>query len=150
MAGIDNRKDIILLLLALPGCSGNKFEPILGRTRMMKLLYLLDKEINVKKRLGLNSYYDFEAYHYGPFSKDVFDDIEFLRNVGLVNVVQGGPVNVMQEDETTRLIKDETLDDELHVINEVMGEFVSEDQFTLTDKGKNFVQKILSLRPPQT
>ena len=42
---IDNRKDVLLLLLLSPGQSQEKNEPISGRTRYMKLVYLFYKEL---------------------------------------------------------------------------------------------------------
>ena len=145
MSDAPNRKDVILLLLALPGRTGRQFEPIAGRTRLMKLLYLLDKEAAIGKRLDLPSFYSFEAYHYGPFSKDVFDDIEFLRNVGLVRAAPEGSASIAQGDESAFLIEDETLDNEAHVIGEALGESAFEEVFALTPKGEKFVeQKILT------
>ena len=44
MATLNNRKDILLLLLYSPGKTGNPNEPIVGRTRLIKMLFLFKKE----------------------------------------------------------------------------------------------------------
>jgi len=38
--------------------------PLIGRVRLQKTVYLLD-------RVGLNSGFDYEYHHYGPYSRDL-------------------------------------------------------------------------------
>lgn len=54
-----------------------------GRTRMQKLAFLLDEE-------ELTDYpaYDFIKYDYGPFSKQLLEDLERLENHGLVRITE--------------------------------------------------------------
>jgi len=42
---ITNRRDILLLLLYSPGVSSQVNEPIAGRTRLVKMLFLFKKEL---------------------------------------------------------------------------------------------------------
>lgn len=52
---------------------------IVGVTRLQKLLFLVEKEgqVNLKDS-------DFEPYKFGPFSRKVQDDIDFLVNLGYI------------------------------------------------------------------
>lgn len=69
-----SKSDLILLLLHSRGPSGKKNEPIYGITRLMKLLFLLYEEGSFR---GL---FDFQAYKMGPFSSEVYPELEFLQS----------------------------------------------------------------------
>ena len=78
-------KDILLLLLYLPGKTDKKNEPIIGRTRLTKMIYIFNKELkNNFDHLDESTLPDFFAYDYGPFSKDLLDDIQFFVNIDFV------------------------------------------------------------------
>ena len=78
-------KDILLLSLYLPGKTDQKNEPIIGRTRLTKMIYIFNKEIKNKfNNLDQSSLPEFFAYDYGPFSKDLLDDIHFFVNIGFI------------------------------------------------------------------
>jgi len=145
MSGIDNRKDVLLLLLYLPGAKGEIGEPISGRTRLMKIMYLLEKEQIIKKDLGISKGYSFEAYHYGPFSKQVYEDVDFLRNVELIESSSGGDLSEVEQVEEGRIIEELTLGEEGYEYDTVF----TEEVFQLTDRGQQFVENNLlqSLKP---
>ncbi len=67
----------ILALLLAPG-KGGKAEPIEGSLRLMKELFLVGKRSNPRK------FYNFVPYRYGPCSFEVYHDLEFLKDEGLV------------------------------------------------------------------
>ena len=77
-----DQEDIILLLLEAN-------EKILGKramggvTRLEKLLFLLQKETNFEK---MGSFYKFTAHNFGPFSKDVYEALDFLEGCELIQV----------------------------------------------------------------
>lgn len=86
-------KKFILLILYTPNKEGKFNIPIAGRTRFMKTVFLFDKEfredfekdksfeeINIPK---------FDPWHYGPFSKDLLNDLEFLINQQYIKVSIG-------------------------------------------------------------
>jgi uncharacterized protein YwgA len=81
-------KDLILLLLYAPGKTGEYAEKIEGRTRLQKMVFLFEKEVYPKfKQNKLITEEDlprFIPYDYGPFSKQVYDDLEFLIGLGFV------------------------------------------------------------------
>jgi hypothetical protein len=78
-------KDIILMLLYCPGIDKENNEPIVGRTKLTKMMFLFEKEVcgdllkGIKVTLPV-----FEPYHFGPFSKGLFEDLSFLLSIGLI------------------------------------------------------------------
>ena len=130
---IDNRKDVLLLLLYAPGPMGNQAEPITGRTRLQKLLFLLGKQHSLDRLVP--NYYEYRPYKFGPFSKDLVEDLEFLENLGFVQEGRTG---------TSSLAEDEELEYSYDFLTE---EDTSEMPcascvpcFALTDKGRAFVE----------
>lgn len=68
-----------LIPLALLRASGGE---IRGKTRLQKLAFLLDEE-----QLGDRfDAYTFKKYDYGPFSKQLLEDVEDLEEKGLVDI----------------------------------------------------------------
>jgi hypothetical protein len=61
--------------------SGKISEGLGGITRLQKLLFLLEQEEGlVPSREG----FEFAAYKAGPYSSKLYDDLEFLENLGLI------------------------------------------------------------------
>ena len=73
---IKSSLDLLMLLLY-----ANKQEKIEGITKLVKLLFLLIKEGNFKE---FEKEYGFEAYNYGPWSSQVFDFTETLKEIDLM------------------------------------------------------------------
>jgi DNA-binding PadR family transcriptional regulator len=71
------RTDLILSSLA-PG-SGATYTPV----QIQKLLFLVDEE--VADRIG-GRHFNFVPYHYGPFDKTIYNDLEDLENDGAVAI----------------------------------------------------------------
>ena len=68
---IDNRKDFLLLLLYSDGVSKALNEPVVGRTRLTKMLFLFKQEILAKFRRGDEAdipFYEFFRRSDGDFS----------------------------------------------------------------------------------
>ena len=83
-----NSKEALALLLYLPGKTGRLCEPIVGRTRLVKTMFLFSKEMQpqlTKKGWDL-ILPNFTAYDYGPFSIDVLNDLETLHTLGIVDI----------------------------------------------------------------
>lgn len=55
-------------------------KPNLGKTAMMKMLFLLQQVYKVP--LG----YNYEIYTYGPYSSEVMNDIDFASQTGVVSI----------------------------------------------------------------
>ena len=141
MAKITNSKDVLMLLFYAKGCKGQQCEPILGRTRLMKMVFLFNKEIrrqfNLNKAVPDNAMPDFSPYHYGPYSAHVFEDLEFLIEMGFVEAISAEDEEKLSEEvgeyEYWQVQTDSDQED---------GERPQE-LFQLTDLGKEFVEKEL-------
>ncbi len=72
---IDRRVDVLLLFLGLA-------REIWGSTRLIKLLFLIGKEAKLPSKIG--DYYSYAPYTYGPFTAQVYKDIEYLSRYELV------------------------------------------------------------------
>lgn len=74
-----------LYLMAMLGA--DRSAPIVGRTRLVKLVFLMQKKVLEELRLGLTADgYRFRAFNFGPFTEEVYDDFETLRIRGLAGV----------------------------------------------------------------
>lgn len=134
-------KHILLLLLYSPGDSGHPNEPFVGRTRIIKMLFLFDKEIKRQfledSHIELISFPEFYAWHYGPFAKDVYDDIEFFINNGFIeNRFLDSEKSEIEIEEYENWFKEFLFDDEA----ELLSNSRNDEQFQLTSKGIKFVE----------
>lgn len=79
---VTNKKDVLLLLLYSPGATEAVNEPILGRTRLIKIVFLFWKEALKEFKKGTSitedNFYKFFPWRFGPFSMEVYDDINFF------------------------------------------------------------------------
>ena len=65
----------IMALLFAPGQTGKIREPIEGRLKIMKELFVIERELKP------SNFYSFNPYLYGAYSREVFKDLsELLRN----------------------------------------------------------------------
>ena len=53
MSKIRNCKDLLMALLYAKGHTGKQCEPIIGKTRLMKMVFLFDEEIRPKFNLRI-------------------------------------------------------------------------------------------------
>jgi uncharacterized protein len=74
------RSDWLLVYFALKGAPSG-LDPV----RIQKGMFLLSQEGG----LPAEQTYDFRAYHYGPMSSAVYNDLEYLEATGLI---EGTPV----------------------------------------------------------
>ena len=72
---LDKRYDFLILLL-------NSMKKIWGITKIFKLLFLMKEEENLDTYVP--DYYVHYAYDYGPFEKEIYKDIEVLKQSGLI------------------------------------------------------------------
>ena len=132
-----NSVDIILLLLYSPGYTDMVNEPINGRTKITKMLFLFEKELSKKFKLdkltGDENIFNFTAWNFGPMSATIFKNLDFLKNIGFIESSLATSYNVTTEEinEYNHYYKD-IVDNE-----EAITEYKSE-RFCLTpkDKGK--------------
>lgn len=131
---VDNRKDMLLLLLA-----AEDGEPVVGVTRLLKYVFLLQHGRQWGQRFHLAEPYDFGAYHFGPFDSQIYDDIALLENVGLVESVPTDQPEPRAERGELELqaLESGTSDPEV-------APWEAEDvvkKYALTEKGKDFVRR---------
>jgi len=74
--------EMIALLLYAPGQTGKIGEEIRGKTKLMKLVFLLAKEEDLEKTLTEPTV--FQPYKYGPFDARIYDAVEALKELGIV------------------------------------------------------------------
>ncbi len=125
--------DLILLLLVAPGVSRYEEHQLNGITRLEKLLFLADKETSVAS--DTIDAFAFRPYHYGPYSKQVYEAIDLLEEAHLIR--------------EERLLEGQTLDEveELDALAEDREGI--ERRFRLTREGVA-VAELLAQRNPAT
>ncbi len=113
--------DLILLLLVAPTRWSQAQDRINGITRLEKLLFFIEKEC--LNDTAVSESFEFIAYHYGPYSREVYEAVELLEEAELVW--------------ERRAFTDSDLDraEEL-LYSDMTTEISYERQFLLTDKGK--------------
>jgi len=77
-----SRLDILLLLLRSSSERGLQGQ-IRGRTKLQKLLFLTQRKL---ASIGYKPRYAFRPYLYGPYSQELYTDLEWLRMNGLVEI----------------------------------------------------------------
>jgi uncharacterized protein YwgA len=75
--------ELLLLLLYL-----DDKKSINGHTKFQKMVFLFEEEIYKKHGFNklMKNLFCFEAYHYGPYSKRLAKDLDFLNNYGFIDV----------------------------------------------------------------
>lgn len=126
-----DREDVVLLILEAS-------ERILGRdwfsgiTRLEKLLYLLECETDFE---GIGNFFRFEAHNFGPFSKEVYEAIDFLLSCELIDVRDKAFTSVYSSSDEAKLLAETS--DVVDMPDEYGSESeVTEKQFQLTPNGR--------------
>lgn len=139
---IDNRKDILLLLLYSPGITESVNDPVAGRTRLTKMLFLFREEALQHFRAGTAvtaaNFYEFFAWDFGPFSTQVYDDLLFFLLRGFVEATTAASDEVLPEEAAEWEKWTETND---LAVSEESFDF-QEEIFRLTDKGAAFTKAL--------
>lgn len=90
---VETAMDILLVLLY---ARGKKLrETIAGITKLEKLVFLLAKETILGKLVDQD--FSYEPYHFGPYSVEVLDNIEALKELGLVKAVAAPARSYVEE-----------------------------------------------------
>lgn len=128
---VDSGLDLMLVLLYSPGRSGRFCEEIRGITRFVKVLFLLIKEGGFTDVAGE---FAFEAYDYGPWSGEIFDNIEALQEVGILSIEEMMPESP------------EEIADEMERIKQTAETYVPTHRkgmiYSLTSKGEKVGKKV--------
>ncbi|MCF8002204.1 MAG: hypothetical protein K9K76_10155 [Halanaerobiales bacterium] len=133
-------KDLLLLLLYLPGKSKSVNEEIRGKTRITKMIFLFEKEFADQfDNIDKNSLPEFFPYDYGPFSKELLENIRFFKMI-----------NFIEEKSTDIKMEEAEVDEHINEINEDIGygenvgiyevPITNEVSYRLTKKGLDYVE----------
>lgn len=136
-----NSKDLLLSFLYSPGQTDEYNEPIVGRTKLTKMMYLFEKQIYNKffKDSIEIALPDFQPYYFGPFSKQLFDDLTFFESVGLIVANETNiPLSVADKVELENAFDESIIDEWDEARFEDEEEFF-ESSYTLSDGGKKYV-----------
>ena len=147
-AKINNRRDVLLLMLYSPGKTRKVNEPIVGRTRLVKLLFLFKREALPHFRRGTEiseeNFYEFFPWDFGPFSTQVYDDLTFFILRGFIDSsgVEDEPLpeSAAEWEEWMQRSGNKQTIDEFNAYEE--------ESFTLTEKGVNFTRAMYDLLSP--
>lgn len=131
-------KDFLLILLYSPGTGTAVNEPISGRTRITKAVFLFKEE--VWKDWQFDRLFielpSFAAWNYGPYSSEVFADLEFFVKLGFIrsSEVEETPSQEAAEE------YDRFEEDAFDYSEQSFSEY-TEEQFTLNDRGVSYVEQ---------
>jgi len=141
---INNKKDILLLLLYSPGKTDEINESVRGRTRITKMMYLFKKEVlkHFKKGTEIteDNFYKFFPWNFGPFSTEVYDDLTFFVLQQFVREEDcfDEPALPESEEEWEAWLDNSGIGQEENRYDEYY-----EREYTLKEKGMNFVRQKL-------
>jgi uncharacterized protein len=129
-----DQTDTILVLLAAATSDPRQRYRCDGVTRLEKLLFLLENETGFKDEQA--ELFAFEPYHYGPYSAAVYNAIDFLKSMRLIEERQIDVSSGLDVGEQAEALDPDDLN---------QGNSYVERQLILTDDGKA-VAKVLSTR----
>jgi uncharacterized protein YwgA len=109
-----------------------------GITRIQKFLFLLENELGLKPS---GDGFEFKAYKAGPYTPKIYDDLEFLENLGLVKSEVSGLATEAEASELSDIEFDELMGDEAP--DESKETDYEERLYCLTDDGKEKVEALL-------
>lgn len=128
--------DYLLLLLYI-----NDKESIKGAVRLTKMMFLFNEQIApALKQKGLDSENlpDFIAYNYGPFSKDLYDQIDFFSRIDFICVRD---LNEREEmSHVDNIVEKEFIDECYEDEDEIKSEN-SYREYRITDTGSGYVEQ---------
>lgn len=143
--GIKNKAELILALLF----AGYQESPtsVEGITRLEKLIFLLKEEKGFLKDKPDEDSFTFIPFKMGPWSSEVYDEVDFLESLGLINKDSNekqSPADVAHNDE---------LFDGMILDKYQKGSLVFSDEktevFKLTEKGKKKAKEIWDRLPKE-
>lgn len=134
-----SRRDLLLLLLGLDAGP----EGLGGITRLQKFLFLLDREEGLKLT---ERGFEFEPYRAGPYSPQLYDDLEFLENLGLLESEITSEASEPEVAEVDRLSFDHLMGSETEpgdVDGPASADSYEERRFKVSDEGRRHVEELL-------
>ena len=135
-----SKRNILLLMLGTGKDETDIANGINGITRLQKFLFLLENENYIEK---IDDGYQFKPYKARPYSPTLYDDLEFLENLGLIKAEPSG-VATEEEEADMDFTFEELMDDEELTDDEIKTpDLYDEKRFNLTPKGLAKVKSLL-------
>lgn len=132
-SGIEDSTDLLLALLYAPGDSSEVGEPIEGRTRIQKLMFLLQHMEDDEELMDKARDIDFKAYKMGPYSGSLTDNIEELE---AANIIRSERLKYWIQDD------DDPVSREPEIDSSTTEEKVESEKYSLTDIGQKIADDI--------
>jgi len=138
LRGIKNKTDLLLALLyAGKNLSPDQqsSEPVIGITRLEKLLFLLKKDEGFLETVPDPERNDFHfvPFRMGPWTHEVYDEVDFLESLGLLTKEGRGKRSVADAAHDDELFSEMALDKYQKTAANIEEEI---EVFSLTEKGK--------------
>lgn len=135
------RRDLELLLIGT-GRGDDLRGALGGITRLQKYLFLLEREAGV---VANGDGFSFEPYKAGPYSSKVYDDLEFLENLGLLQSQVTADTTDLEDPDVERLTFEQLMgSDEGDEDGAAAADAYEERRYRLTDKGVKHAKKLLA------
>lgn len=139
-----NSKDLLLSFLYSPGQNDKINEPIIGRTKLTKMMYLFEKQIypqffkdDMKIDMPL-----FEPYYFGPFSKQLFEDLSFFESIGMIISCKTNIPLSSAEKIESESVSDEYIADEWEDVSfDKDDDAKFESSYSLSQSGKKYIEE---------
>lgn len=131
--------DLLLIMLYSDGVKTDLNEAIMGRTRLIKMLFVFNKEYFkdfTKERLLIDesSLPEFFPWKFGPMSKDILEDLEFFIKIKFIKATENTVSFAYEEArEFSSIANDISL-------QESSEQEYTEEAYTLTDIGLKYVE----------
>ncbi len=130
-----------MLLIGL-GENDDLHQALGGITRVQKYLYLLEREAGVR---AADPGFGFEPYKAGPYSSKLYDDLEFLQNLGLLEAEVTASTTEAESLEVERLSYDDLFSDDSSVTDGARAADAFEaHRYRLTERGISHVKQLLA------
>lgn len=141
MIDIINGKDLLLLFLYTPGVTNQINEPIVGRTRLMKMAFLFEKEL--KKDFLKNNdaqIFEFIPYLFGPYDKKVIQSLNFFIDANFILEEDTAIIVSSAEKIENRKYETEEIYDDLWEELEIVSQEAElyEKKYLLSEKGLRY------------
>lgn len=136
-----DKTEAMLLLLYSPGTDEKFNEPIIGITRLTKLVYLLQQEG------GIKSDFEFIPYKMGPYSSDIYTEIEFQRNFPRPDKPILSVVSSASSNKTYSLEQTKYLEDMAEAEDSAASPTEVDASYSLTDLGEKLAKKVWENTP---
>lgn len=137
-----DQPDLVLLMLGAPTEDPEQRNRCAGITRLEKLVYLLDSDSEFRNlaREPADEFH-FKPFHYGPYSKEVYDALDLLVAIGLVDERRIPSASSLDVAEELRELESV----ELGTLGPDREKPYVERTFELTEKGR-YVSRLLADR----